>query len=60
MAAGHDQARCHQEGQFMTSFFTAAPGYCSRFGVAVLLVVLADFLFYGQPDLFFQLHFLGN
>ncbi|BCG77421.1 DUF4153 domain-containing protein [Mesorhizobium sp. 113-3-3] len=33
----------------MTSFFTAAPGYCSRFGVAVLLVVLADFLFYGQP-----------
>ncbi|QKC87876.1 DUF4173 domain-containing protein [Mesorhizobium sp. NZP2234] len=33
----------------MTSFFTAAPSYCSRFGVAVLLVVLADFLFYGQP-----------
>ncbi|MET2830071.1 DUF4153 domain-containing protein [Mesorhizobium shangrilense] len=33
----------------MTSFFTAAPRYCSRFGAAVLLVVLADFLFYGQP-----------
>jgi hypothetical protein len=33
----------------MTSFFTAAPSYCSRFGIAVLLVVLADFLFYGQP-----------
>jgi hypothetical protein len=33
----------------MTSFFTAAPSYCSRLGVAVLLVVLADFLFYGQP-----------
>lgn len=33
----------------MTSFFTAAPSYCSRFGVAVLLVALADFLFYGQP-----------
>ncbi|UDL87466.1 DUF4173 domain-containing protein [Mesorhizobium sp. PAMC28654] len=33
----------------MTSFFTAAPSYCSRFGAAVLLVVLADFLFYGQP-----------
>eukprot|EP01035_Chromulina_nebulosa_P003146 gene3146-4281_t len=33
----------------MTSFFTGAPSYCSRFGVAALLVVLADFLFYGQP-----------
>ncbi|RNJ44269.1 hypothetical protein B5V01_29800 [Mesorhizobium erdmanii] len=33
----------------MTTFFSAAPSYCSRFGVAVLLVVLADFLFYGQP-----------
>ncbi|QPC90036.1 DUF4173 domain-containing protein [Mesorhizobium sp. INR15] len=33
----------------MTSFLSAAPSYCSRFGVAVLLVVLADFLFYGQP-----------
>ena len=33
----------------MTSLFTAAPSYCSRFGVAVLLVALADFLFYGQP-----------
>ncbi|WP_421915479.1 DUF4173 domain-containing protein [Mesorhizobium sp.] len=33
----------------MTSFFTAVPSYCSRFGVAVLLVALADFLFYGQP-----------
>ncbi|MBZ9796945.1 DUF4173 domain-containing protein [Mesorhizobium sp. ES1-4] len=33
----------------MTSLFTAAPGHGSRFGVAVLLVVLADFLFYGQP-----------
>ncbi|TJV38273.1 MAG: DUF4173 domain-containing protein [Mesorhizobium sp.] len=33
----------------MTSFFTAAPSYCSRFGIALLLVVLADFLFYGQP-----------
>lgn len=33
----------------MTSFFTAAPRYCSRFGAAVLLVVLADFLFCGQP-----------
>jgi hypothetical protein len=33
----------------MTSFFTAAPTYCTRFGAAVLLVVLADFLFYGQP-----------
>lgn len=44
MATGLDQ-----EGQIMTSFFTAAPSYCSRFGVAVLLVVMADFLFYGQP-----------
>ncbi|OWK18685.1 hypothetical protein AJ88_00685 [Mesorhizobium amorphae CCBAU 01583] len=25
------------------------PSYCSRFGIAVLLVALADFLFYGQP-----------
>lgn len=33
----------------MTAFFSAAPSYCSRFGVAVLLVALADFLFYGQP-----------
>ncbi|SDA51986.1 DUF4173 domain-containing protein [Mesorhizobium qingshengii] len=33
----------------MTSLFTAAPSYCSRFGVAVLLAALADFLFYGQP-----------
>jgi hypothetical protein len=33
----------------MTSFFTAAPGCCSRLGVAVLLVALADFLFYGEP-----------
>ena len=33
----------------MTLFFSAAPSYCSRFGVAVLLVGLADFLFYGQP-----------
>jgi hypothetical protein len=38
-----------QEAQLMTSFFTAAPSYCSRFGVAVLLVVLADFFFYDQP-----------
>ncbi|WP_352632152.1 hypothetical protein [Mesorhizobium sp. M0496] len=33
----------------MTSLFAAAPRYCSRFGVAILLVALADFLFYGQP-----------
>lgn len=33
----------------MTAFFSAAPSYCARFGVAVLLVALADFLFYGQP-----------
>ncbi|TPM27903.1 DUF4173 domain-containing protein [Mesorhizobium sp. B2-3-4] len=33
----------------MTSFFYAAPSYCGRFGVAVLLVAIADFLFYGQP-----------
>lgn len=33
----------------MTSLFTAAPSYCSRLGVAVLLAALADFLFYGQP-----------
>ncbi|UVK42619.1 DUF4173 domain-containing protein [Mesorhizobium sp. AR07] len=33
----------------MTVLFSAAPGYCARFGVAVLLVVLADFFFYGQP-----------
>ncbi|PDQ19489.1 hypothetical protein CN311_19265 [Mesorhizobium sanjuanii] len=31
----------------MTSYLT--PSYCSRFGVAVLLAALADFLFYGQP-----------
>ncbi|TPL94189.1 DUF4173 domain-containing protein [Mesorhizobium sp. B2-3-12] len=28
---------------------TAAPSYCNRFGVALLLVAIADFLFYGQP-----------
>ncbi|WP_192361032.1 DUF4153 domain-containing protein [Mesorhizobium mediterraneum] len=33
----------------MTSFLTAAPSYCARFGVAVLLAALADFFFYGQP-----------
>ncbi|MER8518473.1 DUF4173 domain-containing protein [Mesorhizobium sp. M0644] len=33
----------------MTVFLSAAPSYCSRFGVAVLLVALADFFFYGQP-----------
>jgi hypothetical protein len=33
----------------MTALLTAAPSYCSRFGVAILLVALADFLFYGQP-----------
>lgn len=33
----------------MTALFTAAPGYCSRIGVAILLAALADFLFYGQP-----------
>ena len=33
----------------MTSFFTAGPSYCSRFGVAILLVALADFFFYRQP-----------
>ncbi|MFD1982090.1 DUF4173 domain-containing protein [Mesorhizobium newzealandense] len=33
----------------MTAFLTAAPSYCTRFGVAALLVALADFLFYGQP-----------
>lgn len=31
----------------MTSYLT--PSYCRRFGVAVLLAALADFLFYGQP-----------
>jgi len=31
----------------MTASFV--PSYCGRVGVAVLLVVLADFLFYGQP-----------
>ncbi|CCV10558.1 DUF4173 domain-containing protein [Mesorhizobium sp. STM 4661] len=31
----------------MTSYLT--PSYCSRFGVAVLLAALADFLFHGQP-----------
>ncbi|PZV38656.1 DUF4173 domain-containing protein [Mesorhizobium kowhaii] len=33
----------------MTAFFSAAPSYCARLGVAVVLVALADFLFYGQP-----------
>jgi len=33
----------------MTALVTAAPSYCARFGVAVLLAALADFLFYGQP-----------
>jgi hypothetical protein len=33
----------------MIASFSAAPSYCRRFGVAVLLVALADFLFYGQP-----------
>ena len=33
----------------MTSFFTAGPSYCSRLGIAILLVALADFFFYGQP-----------
>lgn len=33
----------------MTSFLSGAPGYCSRFGIAVLLVAPADFFFYGQP-----------
>ncbi|MER9774277.1 DUF4173 domain-containing protein [Mesorhizobium sp. M0220] len=33
----------------MTAFLTPAPSYCSRFGVAVLLVALADFFFYSQP-----------
>jgi hypothetical protein len=33
----------------MTSFLTAAPSYCTRFGVAALLAALADFFFYGQP-----------
>lgn len=33
----------------MTSFLSGAPSYCSRFGIAVLLVALADFFFYGQP-----------
>lgn len=33
----------------MTAFFSAVPSYCARFGVAVLLVALADFLFYSQP-----------
>ena len=33
----------------MTAFVSAAPSYCARLGVAVLLVALADFLFYGQP-----------
>ncbi|WP_136616103.1 MULTISPECIES: DUF4173 domain-containing protein [Mesorhizobium] len=33
----------------MTALFSAAPSYCSRFGVAILLAALADFLFYGQP-----------
>ena len=33
----------------MTSFLSGAPSYCSRFGIALLLVALADFFFYGQP-----------
>ncbi|WP_352961408.1 DUF4173 domain-containing protein [Mesorhizobium sp. M1312] len=33
----------------MTSLLTAAPSYCARFGVAVLLAALADFFFYEQP-----------
>ncbi|MGX7875852.1 hypothetical protein ACVDG5_026795 [Mesorhizobium sp. ORM6] len=33
----------------MTSLFTAAPGHGSRFGSAVLLVAVAEFLFYGEP-----------
>ncbi|TGV52749.1 DUF4173 domain-containing protein [bacterium M00.F.Ca.ET.141.01.1.1] len=33
----------------MTVLLTSAPSYCSRFGVALLLVAIADFLFYGQP-----------
>jgi hypothetical protein len=33
----------------MTALFNAAPSFCARFGVAALLVILADFLFYGQP-----------
>ncbi|MFC3326512.1 DUF4153 domain-containing protein [Mesorhizobium cantuariense] len=33
----------------MTALFSAAPSYCSRFGVGILLIGLADFLFYGQP-----------
>lgn len=33
----------------MTALFTPAPSFCRRFGAAALLVVLADFLFYGQP-----------
>lgn len=33
----------------MTSLLTAAPSYCARFGVAVLLAAQADFFFYGQP-----------
>ncbi|MER8829735.1 DUF4173 domain-containing protein [Mesorhizobium sp. M0938] len=33
----------------MTSLLTAAPSFCARFGVAVLLAALADFFFYGQP-----------
>ncbi|WP_416859536.1 hypothetical protein [Mesorhizobium sp. M8A.F.Ca.ET.057.01.1.1] len=33
----------------MTVLLTSAPSYCSRAGVALLLVAIADFLFYGQP-----------
>ncbi|WP_352450232.1 MULTISPECIES: hypothetical protein [unclassified Mesorhizobium] len=33
----------------MIVFLSAAPSYCNRFGVAVLLAALADFFFYGQP-----------
>ncbi|RUW78172.1 MULTISPECIES: DUF4173 domain-containing protein [unclassified Mesorhizobium] len=33
----------------MTHLLAPAPSYCRRFGVAVLLVALADFFFYGQP-----------
>lgn len=33
----------------MTDFLVPAPSYCQRFGVAVVLVGVADFFFYGQP-----------
>ncbi|ESY64648.1 hypothetical protein X743_30710 [Mesorhizobium sp. LNHC252B00] len=48
-APGVNPARSHQGSQVMTSSFTAVPSCCSRFGVAVLLPALAEFLFYGQP-----------